>query len=62
MTSARAGAPVPEPVAVTFFPKGDDGETLPLAAWLELVANEEPADLPRPAADYLAEARATGEV
>lgn len=61
MSSAHPGEPVSEPSEVTFFPDEDDS-TLPLAAWLELVAEDEPVDLPRSAAEYLAEARAAGEV
>jgi len=61
MSSAHPGEPVPEPPEVTFFPE-EDSRTLPLAAWLELVAGDESVDLPRPVAEYLAEARAAGEV
>lgn len=61
MSSAHPGEPAPDPAEVTFFPEEDDG-TLPLAAWLRLVAGDEPADLPRSAAEYLAEARAAGDV
>lgn len=61
MSSAHHGEPAPEPSGVTFFPEEDAG-TLSVAAWLDLVAGDEPVDLPRPAAEYLAEARSAGEV
>jgi hypothetical protein len=61
MSTAYAGEPGSEPAEVTYFPE-DDGDTLSLAAWLDVVAGDEPVDLPRPAADYLADARAAGEV
>lgn len=61
MSSAHPREPAPEPSEVTFFPEEDDG-ALSLAAWLDLVAGDEPVDLPRPAAEYLAEARSAGEV
>jgi hypothetical protein len=61
MSSAHAAEPDPEPAEVTFFPEGPDGGTLPLRTWLDVVTGDEPVELPRPAADYLAEARAAGE-
>ncbi len=61
MSSAHPGEPFPEPLEINLLPE-EDGSTLPLAAWLELVADDEPVDLPRPVAEYLAEARAAGEV
>lgn len=62
MSSAHPAEPVPEPFSeISFFPE-EDGNALPLAAWLDLVAGDEPVRLPRPAAEYLAEARAAGEV
>lgn len=61
MASAHPTDPVVTASEVTLFP-ADDGHALPLAAWLNLVARDEPVHLPRPAAEYLAEARAAGEV
>jgi hypothetical protein len=61
MSSAHAAEPGPEPAEVTFFPEEPDGDALSLRAWLEVVAGDEPVELPRPAADYLAGARAAGE-
>ncbi|MGH9068785.1 MAG: hypothetical protein ACRD0J_15040 [Acidimicrobiales bacterium] len=61
MSSAHPGEPAAESPEVTFF-AGDEGSTFPLAAWLDLVAGDEPTYLPRPAGEYLAEAWAAGEV
>lgn len=61
MSSAQPGEPVRATPEVNFFPD-EDGGTLPLDAWLKLVAGDEPVELPRPASEYLAEARAAGEV
>jgi hypothetical protein len=61
MSTAYAGEPGSEPAELTFFPD-EHGDTLSLAAWLDVVADDEPVDLPRPAADYLADARGAGEV
>lgn len=61
MSSAYRGEPASEAPVVTFFPDEDDG-ALALGDWLDLVDGDEPVDLPRPAAEYLAEARAAGEV
>jgi hypothetical protein len=61
MSTAYAGEPGSEPAEISYFPE-NDGDDLSLAAWLDVVAGDEPVDLPRPAADYLADARAAGEV
>ena len=40
----------------------DEVGTLPVAEWLAVVAKDDPVSLPRPVVEYLAEARAAGEV
>jgi len=61
MTSCPPPSPASPSPEVNFFPD-EDGRTLPLGAWLKLVAGDGPADLPHPASEYLADARAAADV
>lgn len=57
-----AGSTAISPLGSWVIPDEDQADLVVLDEWLELLADDEPVLLPRPAAEYLHEARQAGEV
>lgn len=62
MATREEGANSSLQPGVVPIPDGDEAHLVDLDEWLTLVAGDEPVHPPRPAAEYLNEARQAGEV